>query len=462
MKRWLWSLAGLAAAAGPVSAQVVLNEVLAAPGTDWNQDGSYSSQDDEWVELLNLGGTPNPANGWLLGDGAGGAATPRFAVADTLQPGELLFVTGELAADWEGQNGFPAVGLSLNNSSDVVYLFQTAGGATTLVDSLAWSGSTADVSVGRLPDGTGAWTDFDALAPGGAGPQPTPGGSNGGPASPKILASSVAPTFPTSADSVVVQATAGDSDGIASCLLLLSVDGGAQQQLPMALTSGAATRGTWETAVGPYAGGTSLSVTVQVDDGSAIAKTNPVLVTVTAAGSAVTINELLADPPAGIDGDANGDGIRDTADDEFVEIVNSSGAPVDLTGWEIHDATGLRHAFAAGPVLQAGEFYVVFGGGTPTGIPAGSEVASTGGLSLNNTGDSVQLIGADGVLRDAHSYGSEANADQSLIRVPDGTGAWTRPGDQGFPWAFSPGESNVGTTAVTATSWSRVKSLYRD
>jgi hypothetical protein len=458
----MWIVAGALVGAAPAPAQVVLNEVLPAPGADWNQSGDYSSQDDEWIELLCLGPSPSPVDGWLVGDGAGGFASPRFGLADTLQPGELLFVTGELAADWEAANGFSAVGLSLNNSSDVVYLFQAAGGTTTLVDSLGWSGSSSDVSVGRLPDGTGAWTDFDALAPGGTGPQPTPGGSNGGPASPKILASSVAPPFPSSADSLTVQATAGDADGIASCLLLLAVDGGAVQQLPMALTSGTAARGTWETALAPYPGGTSLSLTIRVDDGTQIAETNPLVVTVTAAGSAVTINELLADPPAGIDGDANGDGIRDTADDEFVEIVNHSGAPVDLTGWEIRDATAARHVFAAGPVLQGGEMFVVFGGGAPSGIPAGADVASTGGLSLNNTADSVQLVGADGVIRDAHSYGSEANADQSLIRVPDGTGGWTRPGDQGFPWAFSPGAPNLGTTGITATSWSRVKSLYRD
>ncbi|HMB68004.1 MAG TPA: lamin tail domain-containing protein [bacterium] len=453
------SLASLAAAV-PVSAQVVLNEVMPAPGTDWNQTGSYSSQDDEWIELLCLG--PSGVDEWIVGDGSGGAATPRFAVGDTLQTDEILFVTGELASDWESANGFPSVGLSLNNSSDAVYLFQVAGGATTLVDSLVWSGSTADVSVGRLPDGVGSWTDFDALSPGGSGAQPTPGGPNGGPATPKILSTSVSPAFPSSADTVTVQTTAGDTDGIASCSLELIVDGGAPQAIAMAPASGVPTLGTWEAALGPFPGGSELSLVVTVNDGSLIAATNPILVTVTAAGSAVAINEMLADPPAGLDGDANGDGVRDTADDEFVEIMNRSAGPVDLTGWEIRDATSQRHVFASGPVLQAGEMFVVFGGGSPTGIPAGADVASSGGLSLNNTADSVQLVDGGGVIQDAHTYGSEANADQSLIRVPDGTGAWTRPGDQGFGWAFSPGAANVGTTSITSTSWSRVKALYRD
>ena len=66
-----------------------------------------------------------------------------------------------------------------------------------------------DVSLGRLPDGTGAWEVFDALAPGGTGPQPTPGGPNGGPARPKILEAELRPGTPTSTDTVTVSALAG-------------------------------------------------------------------------------------------------------------------------------------------------------------------------------------------------------------------------------------------------------------
>ena len=134
---------------------------------------------------------------------------------------------------------------------------------------------------------------------------------------------------------------------------------------------------------------------------------------------------------------------------------------MDLSGWTLLDATSLRHTFGTGPVLQPGEYYVVFGGGTPTGLPAGAETASTGGLSLNNSGDTVQLVGADGVIRDAHTYGSEGNGDQSMIRLPDGDGAWTRPGDEGLPGAFSPGAPNGATTSLESLSWSRVKAGYR-
>jgi hypothetical protein len=208
--------------------------------------------------------------------------------------------------------------------------------------------------------------------------------------------------------------------------------------------------------------GTTLGIRVQTSDGTLVSSTNEEGVIVAGANSPVVLNEILADPPADLAGDANGDGVRSTADDEFVEILNRGGAGVDLSGWSLRDATGLRHEFPAGFVLPAGAYFVVFGGGTPTGIPSGTTVASTGGLSLNNTADEVQLVGPDGVANDVHTYGSEANGDQSLIRVPDGDGEWTRPLDQGYSWRFSPGAANAAPTAVSETSWTKIKSLYHD
>ena len=37
----------------PGTAQIVINEVLPAPGTDWTNNGIYSSAEDEWLELVN-------------------------------------------------------------------------------------------------------------------------------------------------------------------------------------------------------------------------------------------------------------------------------------------------------------------------------------------------------------------------------------------------------------------------
>jgi hypothetical protein len=113
-------------------------------------------------------------------------------------------------------------------------------------------------------------------------------------------------------------------------------------------------------------------------------------------------------------------------------------------------------------VLAPGEIYVVFGGGAPAGIPARFDVASTGGLSLNNTADEVRLVGPDAVPRDVHGYGSEGNRDESMIRLPDGTGPWTLPSASGASEPFSAGEPNGATTSVAETSWARIKELYRN
>ena len=73
-------------------------------------------------------------------------------------------------------------------------------------------------------------------------------------------------------------------------------------------------------------------------------------------------------------------------------------------------------------MLSPYECILVFGGGLPSGFSVLVEIASTGALSLNNSGDSVFLYDADDVLVDLVVYGAEAGKDQSLTRFPDGEG----------------------------------------
>ena len=136
----------------------------------------------------------------------------------------------------------------------------------------------------------------------------------------------------------------------------------------------------------------------------------------------LSINEILTDPGP-LDGDANGDGIRDAYDDEFIEIINYDFTSVDMSNYSLSDAIGLRHTFPPGTILPSGKSIVVFGGGTPTGIPGIVQVASTGLLSLTNSGDEVILKDNFGTLLDYYSYNSLGDRDQSLARVPDITGS---------------------------------------
>ncbi len=61
------------------------------------------------------------------------------------------------------------------------------------------------------------------------------------------------------------------------------------------------------------------------------------------------INEVLYDPPSGIEGDANGDGIREAQEDEFIEFVNLGGT-LDLSGYTVHDNAQERHVFPQGTI----------------------------------------------------------------------------------------------------------------
>lgn len=444
----------------PLRADVVINEMLPAPHADWNGNGVPSEIQDEWVELANPSSTASDLSGMYLAEDP---ARPRAGLEGTLPAGGRLFVTGEHALDWQAAHGGTG-GLALSDEQGTVGLYRQLGSnAAAPVDVASWNAAPADVSFGRLPDGTGAFQAFDALAEGGSELQPTPGGVNGGEASPKILETAHAPAAPTDADPIRVRALAADADGISEATLWLRVDGSAPQALPMSRTDGVAERGAWEYVVPAQPAGTSLRWFVRVSDGARFARTNEetVLVAAAAVAHGVALNEILADPPPDPNGDANGDGIRNSADDEFVEIVNHGATAVDLSSWTLADSTAVRHTFPLGLVLGPGEIYVVFGGGTPTGIPSGAVVASTGTLSLNNTADTVRLQDSASVAQDAHAFGAEANADQSLIRVPDGDGSWTRPHDAGYAWDYSPGQTNSAPAAVSAAHWAEIKAVYQ-
>ncbi|MEO0630702.1 MAG: lamin tail domain-containing protein, partial [Planctomycetota bacterium] len=55
--------------------------------------------------------------------------------------------------------------------------------------------------------------------------------------------------------------------------------------------------------------------------------------------------------------------------DEFVEIVNVSGAPVDISGWFLEDEDGRTEAIPAGTVLAAGEAAILTGNDFPVENP---------------------------------------------------------------------------------------------
>jgi len=165
----------------------------------------------------------------------------------------------------------------------------------------------------------------------------------------------------------------------------------------------------------------------------------------------LVINEILYDPAPAPNGDANGDGVNDTTQDEFVEIVNISGAAMDLSNWSLSDVTGVRHVFPVGTVVENDCSVVIFSGGVPTGGFGGSvvQVASTGALGLNNTGDTVTLADDSSFPIAVYTFSGSEATDESITRAPDGSGPIplvahsTAPGSAGA--RFSPGVRVDGT-----------------
>ncbi len=152
-------------------------------------------------------------------------------------------------------------------------------------------------------------------------------------------------------------------------------------------------------------------------------------------------NEINADPAPDITGDANGDGVRDAIDDEFLEIYNKSGSDIDISGWTLSDAVGPQHVFPAGTVVPDQCAVVVFGGGTPSGEFGNAivQTASTGTLRLNNSGDDLTLTDGSGIAIDMASYGAEGGNNQSLTRSPDITGPFEQHAAVSGGALFSPG-----------------------
>lgn len=167
-------------------AQVLLNEILADPGLDWDEDGSVNTKYDEWVEVINAGASSVDMSGYRLGDLSGGYAW-RFGFSGTLLPGAVIVVYGSDAQAWQSDNGFPTLGLSLNNTGDTVFLYRIEGSDTLAADSYAYVSHEVldDRSTGRMPESVYEWRVFDALnpytgtkTPLGTGCLPSPGAVN--------------------------------------------------------------------------------------------------------------------------------------------------------------------------------------------------------------------------------------------------------------------------------------------
>ena len=160
------------------------------------------------------------------------------------------------------------------------------------------------------------------------------------------------------------------------------------------------------------------------------------------AGSALVINEFMADPNGDTDTDLNGDGTADSGD-EFVEIYNSGSQAVDLSGYQLDDEAeggGAPYTFPEGTELAPGAYAVVIG--EANGRSFGSFTAS-GVPSLNNGGDDIRLVAPSGTPVAEVTYsGAQATEGVSQARSPNGTGAFAAQTSVGEGPSETAGQNN--------------------
>jgi len=171
---------------GDAAAAVWISELIADPVADWNGDGIWDAQGDEWIEVMNDGSTSVNLDYFYVCDAYGDEA--QLKLFGNLAPGEARVFYGSDAVAWQQQSGMSLTGLSLNNTGDTVKLYvgNPAGSYADMVDAVIFDSHSVadDRSCGKLAlqgelmlfDGLNPYTG--SLVPCGSGCDPSPGSPN--------------------------------------------------------------------------------------------------------------------------------------------------------------------------------------------------------------------------------------------------------------------------------------------
>ena len=147
-----------------------INEFMAENNyTLADENGEY----DDWIEIYNGGNIPGDIGGLFITDDLEELDTWQIPETEpnltTILPGNYLI----LWADTEPEQGILHVNIKLSAFGEAIALSESDG--ITIIDSYVFGEQTADVSEGRLPDGSDNWQYFGE----GYDTIPTPGAENG-------------------------------------------------------------------------------------------------------------------------------------------------------------------------------------------------------------------------------------------------------------------------------------------
>lgn len=424
------------------NAQIIINEVYADVAIsligDANGDGLRSAREDEFIELFNQDSLPvDLSNVQLLID----ETVKHEFTAGTIVPPKTFLVIfgGGLPTGLFG--GSPILlassgSLRLSNSGASISLKHKEG---RVLDSLKYEETNIGASLVRTPEFIGVFI-----------PHTERPDAFGLPYSPGTMSNS----FPyNNGDTTLLHFTinrgvAIESDGQIDLFLNLVNPKPVQVMATVELTGGTGDATDLEnfrerTIVFPINSNSQRLLSIPITNDSEMEGQETFIFTITSVkpidSSQISINqsfeltifdddtdfgliltEFLADPPSGLIGDANGDGIRHSSQDEFLEFLNISEQAIDLSGVAIYDENLLRHQIPDSTIIQPNQLFVVFGGGEikVDFEDAIIQKASGNRLSLANMGGRILLRDSLQNILLLEDYGSEADVGQSLVRCP--------------------------------------------
>jgi hypothetical protein len=439
----------------PTAGQLVINEIHFAPNSgqdDVNCDG-INSADDEFIEIVNTSNQTLNLDGVAVTQA--GTVRHTFTAAQAcLAPGQGLVLYNALAAaiTTTCAPGASTVGGSLTVKSSTRFpLSNSTGseialrqGATTL-DAQTYTPNSVNASWVRSPDLTGGFTRHNLVSPNRFSLGRCINGNtfpDCGPL-PPVCGNSVCEAGETNANCPADCPPAGPVCGNGTCEAGETNASCPADCPPAGPVCGNGTCEAGETnascpadcpPTGPVCGNGTCEAGEDFTSCPGDCPPPPCADGVAPTAGQLVINEIHFAPNSGQD-DVNCDGIN-SADDEFIELVNTSGQTLNLEGVTVAYAGTVRHTFtAAQACLAPGQglvFYNAFASSvTSVCAPGAAEVSgsltvrSSSRFQMNNTTGTAVAIALGATPLDAQTYTTNS-VNASWVRSPDLTGSFTR------------------------------------
>ncbi len=339
----LWaSVAAPAQADSPASpADLRINEIM-ADNVTFLQDPDEPGEFPDWFELYNAGTDTVSLDGLSLSDDP--ALPNKYVIPNglTIAAGQFLL----FYADDDGKQGPRHTNFKLSAAGETLGLYSTQG--TVTIDSFTFGLQTADVSLGRQPDGAGDWRFLGKA---------TPGATNSILA-PAILNVQRNPAQPAAGVAVAVTATITDN-GTLAATLYYTRPGTGLIALPMTQSGG----DIYTAQLPAQPDGTLISYFVGAKDNDNQTTTSPTLAPLRSykylvgyQPPTVVINEFMADNKISLQ-----DPVEPGDFPDRIELYNSGTEPVSLDNLYLTDEIDNPTLFPlpAGLTLAPGAFLLL-------------------------------------------------------------------------------------------------------